>query len=466
MNELENIKSELSPFVGELRLVASAIAGDENAFSELYKRTYKGVYFITKKYLSNDEDIYEAMQETYFKVYVNLRFLREPENFYGWLKVIAQNTAIDILKSSKPDESIVDEDLTDDFVQAKNDLNIEIADIFKKLEPQYADILIKVYYDGLKVKEIAKLYKLPKSTVYSRLKTAESKLREMLEIRGIDGPLYGGDIASMLTLALRQIIGTDILKAAVMEEILQKVLKAEQGGKVVSVFAKRKRNAAVLRLASIIMVFVVVITAGTVAIINNFGDNTDDTKTSSDTTNSTTENIVSNSTVSTPENLGIESDTDNTDNSQIQSTVDNIQNPTVEEPEVKTIEDFGLMLYKEYVGYMDDVPTYALAIVFNDDKYATVYVSEEMIRTTGAGIYRFTIRATGEYKNAYVEREIVNYKIDNDGMITIENAVLSLKFETKDEQLILKECSSSQYEQFKSYKQGSVVSYDIKMEAH
>ena len=148
MNELENIKSELSSFVGERRLVTAAIAGDENAFSELYKRTYKGVYFIIKKYLSNDEDIYEAMQETYFKAYVNLRFLRDPESFYGWLKLIAQNTALDILKASHKDESLDNEAAESDFNEARNDINIEIADILKKLEPLYADLLIKVYYEG------------------------------------------------------------------------------------------------------------------------------------------------------------------------------------------------------------------------------------------------------------------------------------------------------------------------------
>ncbi len=407
MKELENIKSELSPFVGEHRLVVSAIAGDKKAFSELYKQTYKGIYFIVKKYLTNDDDIYEAMQETYFKAYVNLRFLREPESFYGWLKIIAQNTAIDILKSSKNNEAFVEVDAQSDFSDAKNDLNIEIADILKKLEPQYADLLIKVYYDGLKVKEIAKLYKLPKSTVYSRLKTAENKLREMLEIRGIDGPLYGGDIASMLTLAFRQLIGTDILKAAVMEEILQKVLKGDKNSKVVGALARKKRNAAILRLTSIIMAFVMLITVATVVVIDNFGG--------------------------------------------------------------KNINDFGLVTNTDYIAITDGVPLYALAVKFNDSKYATIIVSSRLRflvdENEEIGTYKFVDRTTATtcYTISPQTAITVKYKIGRDGMAVFKNDYLTIKCHANSGRLIFKEGLSSVYEQLSCFEENAILSTDITM---
>ena len=72
-------------------LVIQAIEGDQKAISTLFMQTYRYVYLTVKHYLSDDEDIYDAIQETYIKVYTKLHLLKKPEAFYSWLNQVSRN---------------------------------------------------------------------------------------------------------------------------------------------------------------------------------------------------------------------------------------------------------------------------------------------------------------------------------------------------------------------------------------
>ncbi len=54
-------------------MVKKAQEGDEVAFEELFMSTYKYVFSLVYGYLKNDRDAYDAIQETYAKVYAGLR---------------------------------------------------------------------------------------------------------------------------------------------------------------------------------------------------------------------------------------------------------------------------------------------------------------------------------------------------------------------------------------------------------
>ena len=72
-------------------LVVKAIGGDEDAFEQLYMLSYRYVFAVARHYLKKDEDLYDAIQDTYTRVYKNLSKLNEPEAFVYWLRKIAEN---------------------------------------------------------------------------------------------------------------------------------------------------------------------------------------------------------------------------------------------------------------------------------------------------------------------------------------------------------------------------------------
>lgn len=247
--------------------VRLAMDGDDKAFSSLFMNTYRYVYTVARHYLNNDEDIYDAIQDTYTKVYANIGRLKDPEAFHSWLGKIAENAAKDIITlNGQPTSELNDE--TEEYLNetpiesSANDVNIDITAVFAQLSQEDAELLTYIYYDGFKVTEVARMQGLAATTVYSRLNAAKRRLKELLKIRGIEKPVYGGDIVALITTVIRNAIGTNLLSAAVADEILQSVTgKKTKAGVVISKVARKQRNAAVLRIASLI-VLIAILTAG------------------------------------------------------------------------------------------------------------------------------------------------------------------------------------------------------------
>ena len=69
--------------------VKKAQNGDDEAFSKLFWQTYRYVFGISRRYLKNDEDIRDAIQDTYTNIYANLKKLKSPEAFVTWVGKIA-----------------------------------------------------------------------------------------------------------------------------------------------------------------------------------------------------------------------------------------------------------------------------------------------------------------------------------------------------------------------------------------
>lgn len=238
-------------------LVEKAVQGDESAFEKLYKLTYRYVYAVAKYYLSDDEDIRDAIQDTFTRVYKNLSKLNDPDAFAWWLRKIAENCSKTVRERKAVDsdlELFEAEFVADDGKLRTKDVELDITEVLSELQPDQAELLTHIYYDKLTVAEIARMKELPDSTVRSRVKSAEKKLREMLRVRGIEKPVYGGEFVAMVTTAFRNAIGTDLLSATVAQEILDNIRGGdEKRGAVIGAVATKERNRAVLRLAGIMV---------------------------------------------------------------------------------------------------------------------------------------------------------------------------------------------------------------------
>lgn len=53
----------------EQSVIKKAANGDQEAFEALFMGTYRYVFAAVRKYLKNDQDAYDAIQETYTRVY-------------------------------------------------------------------------------------------------------------------------------------------------------------------------------------------------------------------------------------------------------------------------------------------------------------------------------------------------------------------------------------------------------------
>ena len=73
-------------------LVKRAQQGDKEAFTELILLLKADLYKIAKTRIKNDEDIYDAIQETMIVAFKSIKKLKKIESFKPWIIKILINT--------------------------------------------------------------------------------------------------------------------------------------------------------------------------------------------------------------------------------------------------------------------------------------------------------------------------------------------------------------------------------------
>ena len=160
--EVVTVEDAKSSLPENYQLIKLAMQGDKKAFNELFMQSYRYVLFIVHQYISDDETAYDVIQEVFIKVYKNISVLREPSAFYGWLTVITKNTSKDFLRTFAIKKEMVEYEFEDTSVflndQTPNsDVAMDIKEVLNRLDPNDAELLSRVYYDGMRVAEIAKM---------------------------------------------------------------------------------------------------------------------------------------------------------------------------------------------------------------------------------------------------------------------------------------------------------------------
>ena len=272
--ELTEIRAE------QLETVKKAMQGDKESFSLLFMQTYQPMYRVVKGFLNRDEDVYDAMQNGYAKAYKYLSRLQAPEAFYTWLKKIMENAARDVRADimghevAHEDMSEFADELSVEYADS-SERRADIQDVLAQLDPRQAEVLTLHYYDGMKLTEIARMLHEPTSTVRSRLAAAKKTVLALFREKGIDRTLYGGSVAAILTCALRNAVGSSILSAVVAQDMLDHILtgqrKDSKEATALYRLLEEKRNRAIRRLASLLIVPTVSVALVAVLLVTMMG---------------------------------------------------------------------------------------------------------------------------------------------------------------------------------------------------
>ena len=173
-------------------LVSRFKSGDETAYEEIYKKSERMVYTICYGILNNEEDAFDAMQETYLTVYKKIDSLEDNKTFVSWLKRIATTKSLDAYKKKKGDVSYDDAVAADESLQLDDNLEtLPDAYIMEKTKREALDKIIRDeltdvqyqtihmhYYSQMSVEQIAEIMNCPVGTVKTRLKSSRAKIKE------------------------------------------------------------------------------------------------------------------------------------------------------------------------------------------------------------------------------------------------------------------------------------------------
>lgn len=106
--EITNNLSEKALY--DYKIVRNAIAGDEKAYGELFKRYKDSVYFMILKMVNNRTDAEDLMFEASRRPFASLNYYSPQFAFSTWLFKIASNNTIDFIRKRKAQTVSLDVD--------------------------------------------------------------------------------------------------------------------------------------------------------------------------------------------------------------------------------------------------------------------------------------------------------------------------------------------------------------------
>ena len=155
-----------------VNLIKKAKGKNPDAFTELMQLQMKDIYRVALAILMNDEDAADAIQDTILVCWEKIHTLKNIAFFKTWMTRILINKCYDIRKNR--DKTIDINNYEEPVVY--DEYNLELKEALSSLDEKYRIIMTLFYSQGYHIDEIAKILKIPKSTVQTRLKRGRDKL--------------------------------------------------------------------------------------------------------------------------------------------------------------------------------------------------------------------------------------------------------------------------------------------------
>ena len=184
----------------EKEIILKAQKGDKQAFEQLVFMYDKHVLNIAASFRNSEDDAKDIYQEVFVRVYKGLKNFQFKSEFSTWLYRITKNVCISYHSKKKKesntdslDKKIYDEEdsvtfgdnISDDQESDSNLLNDELShyinNAIETLPKQQKFAFVLKHFEGLKIKEIAKMMQCNEGTVKRYLFNASSKLRVQLK---------------------------------------------------------------------------------------------------------------------------------------------------------------------------------------------------------------------------------------------------------------------------------------------
>jgi RNA polymerase sigma-70 factor (ECF subfamily) len=172
-------------------LVDRCLAGDDIAYTLLYRACASQIYRLCYSLLNNAEDAEEVLQDSFEYAFRRLHtFDASKSAFRTWLYRIAiSRTRNKRRRKWLPTFSLnqmVDDDITDHDTPdplAITQLTEEQQQIWtavQTLSPKLREVAVLRYYDGLKYREIGEILGIGGKSAESRMRLAHKQLKELL----------------------------------------------------------------------------------------------------------------------------------------------------------------------------------------------------------------------------------------------------------------------------------------------
>ncbi len=159
---------------------------DSEAFRQLYDLLSPTIYGICLRYMKNEDDAKDALQESFVLLYETIKKYEGKGSFEGWAKRIAVHHCIYKLKKRKhlialtENDTEFEEQKEFDAEQKQRQLKKNLKEALGKLPDGFRTIINLNIIEGYSHVEISKMLNISEGTSRSQLNRAKVALKKLM----------------------------------------------------------------------------------------------------------------------------------------------------------------------------------------------------------------------------------------------------------------------------------------------
>lgn len=168
--------------INEYKLIRESMKGNKESFGKLIKSNKEYLYKMAFLYVKDENDAVEVLQETVYKAFLNIDKLKKAKFFNTWITRILINSSKDLMKKKGKNE-VLDEStpLVKERSEISTEEKIDLYNAIDLLNNNYKTVIIMMYFNDMKIKDISKVMDIPENTVKTYLRRAKQALGEVLK---------------------------------------------------------------------------------------------------------------------------------------------------------------------------------------------------------------------------------------------------------------------------------------------
>ncbi|MCX0395534.1 sigma-70 family RNA polymerase sigma factor [Clostridium perfringens] len=168
--------------LNEIKLIKESMKGNKESFGILIKNNKEYLYKMAFLYAKDEQDALEVIHETVYRAFLNIEKLKKAKFFNTWITRILINVSIDFLKKKGKNEML---DESTPIIKEKCEISTEekldLYNAIDLLNDNYKTVIIMMYFNDMKIKDISKVMEIPENTVKTYLRRAKQALGEVLK---------------------------------------------------------------------------------------------------------------------------------------------------------------------------------------------------------------------------------------------------------------------------------------------
>ena len=172
----------------ENELVTSLLQRSEKAFSYLYDNYSGALYGIISSIVTDAETANDILQDVFVNIWKKIESYDSSKGrLFTWMLNVARNAAIDKIRSRGFRDGLKNQPLSENVDNSiGSSINPSISDVglkkvIGKLKEEQRILIDLSYFQGFTHEEIAKATNIPLGTVKTRIRSALTQLRTLIQ---------------------------------------------------------------------------------------------------------------------------------------------------------------------------------------------------------------------------------------------------------------------------------------------